>query len=74
MLAFFHFKIYCLTICYSSVFLSACIKDNYITLHVPRIEISGEYKMLVVVPEPKRQLGRPRRKWDSNIKMMITLF
>jgi hypothetical protein len=40
----------------------------------PAWKISSEYKMLVGMPEPKSQLGRPRRKWDNNIKIMITLF
>jgi hypothetical protein len=27
------------------------------------------YRVLVVRPEGKRPLGRPRRKWEDNIKM-----
>jgi len=27
------------------------------------------YRFLVVKPEGKRPLGRPRRKWENNIKM-----
>jgi hypothetical protein len=27
------------------------------------------YKVLVVNPEGKRPLGRPRRRWEDNIKM-----
>ena len=27
------------------------------------------YKGLVVEPEGKRRLGRPRRRWEDNIKM-----
>jgi hypothetical protein len=26
------------------------------------------YRVLVVKPEGKRQLGRPRRRWEDNIK------
>jgi hypothetical protein len=29
----------------------------------------GVYRVLVERPEGKRQLGRPRRRWDENIKM-----
>ena len=29
----------------------------------------GMYRVLVGNPEGKRQLGRPRRRWDDNIKM-----
>jgi len=29
----------------------------------------GEYKVLVGKPEGKRPLGRPRRRWEDNIKM-----
>jgi hypothetical protein len=31
-------------------------------------EKSGEYRVLVGKPEGKRTLGRPRRRWDDNIK------
>jgi len=27
------------------------------------------YRVLVVRPEGKRSLGRPRRRWEDNIKM-----
>jgi hypothetical protein len=30
---------------------------------------SGEYKVLVGKPEGRRPLGRPRRKWEDNIKI-----
>jgi hypothetical protein len=29
----------------------------------------GVYRVLVGRPEDKRRLGRPRRRWDNNIKM-----
>jgi hypothetical protein len=29
----------------------------------------GAYRVLVGKPEGKRQLGRPRRRWEDNIKM-----
>jgi hypothetical protein len=29
------------------------------------------YRLLVVKPEGKRQLGRPKRRWVDNIKMNI---
>ena len=29
----------------------------------------GVYRVLVGKPEGKRPLGRPRRRWDDNIKM-----
>ena len=31
----------------------------------------GVYRVLVVKPEGKRPLGRPRRRWEDNIKMDI---
>ena len=38
--------------------------------HVARIgERRGVYRVLVGKPEGKRPLGRPRRRWDDNIKM-----
>jgi hypothetical protein len=29
----------------------------------------GAYRILVGRPEGRRQLGRPRRRWDNNITM-----
>ena len=38
--------------------------------HVARMEEGrGVHKVLVAKPEGKRQLGRPRRRWEDNIKM-----
>ena len=38
--------------------------------HVARMEEwKGVYKVLVGKPEGKRPLGRPRRRWEDNIKM-----
>jgi hypothetical protein len=40
--------------------------------HVAHIrETRGVYRVLVEKPEGKRQLGRPRRRWEYNIKMDI---
>ena len=38
--------------------------------HVARMgEETGVYRVLVVKPEGRRPLGRPRRRWVDNIKM-----
>ena len=38
--------------------------------HMERMgEGRGVHRFLVRKPEGKRQLGRPRRKWEDNIKM-----
>jgi hypothetical protein len=38
--------------------------------HVARMgEVRGVYRVLVGRPEGKRPLGRPRRRWEDNIKM-----
>jgi hypothetical protein len=38
--------------------------------HVARVrERRGVYRVLVGKPEGKRPLGRPRRRWEDNIKM-----
>jgi len=34
-------------------------------------ERSGVYKVLVGKPEGKRTLGRPRRRWEDNIKINL---
>jgi len=31
----------------------------------------GVYRVLVGKPERKRPLGRPRRRWEDNIKMHL---
>ena len=33
--------------------------------------VRGVYRVLVGKPEGKRPLGRPRRKWEDNIKMNL---
>jgi hypothetical protein len=32
-------------------------------------DVRGAYIILVVRPEGRRPLGRPRRRWEDNIKM-----
>ena len=40
--------------------------------HVARMgETRGVYRVLVGKPEGKRPLGRPRRRWEDNIKMYL---
>jgi hypothetical protein len=40
--------------------------------HVPRMgEKRNAYRILVGMPEGKRPLGRPRRRWVDNIKMNL---
>jgi hypothetical protein len=34
--------------------------------------VETAYKIFVEKPEGKRPLGRPRRRWEDNIKMDIT--
>jgi hypothetical protein len=34
-------------------------------------EVKGAYNILVGRPEGRRPLGRPRRRWEDNIKMVI---
>jgi hypothetical protein len=41
--------------------------------HVARmVEVRGEYNILVGGPEGRRPLGRPRRRWEDNIKMDLS--
>jgi hypothetical protein len=38
--------------------------------HVARIgEVRGAYNILVGKPDGRRPLGRPRRRWEDDIKM-----
>jgi hypothetical protein len=41
--------------------------------HVARMgQERGFYRVLVWKPEGKRPLGRPRRRWEENIKLSLT--
>jgi hypothetical protein len=35
------------------------------------LERRGVYRVLVGKPEEKRPLGRPRHRWEDNIKMVL---
>jgi hypothetical protein len=38
--------------------------------HISRMEESrGVYRILVGKPEKRKSIGRPRRRWEDNIKM-----
>jgi hypothetical protein len=39
--------------------------------HVARMGKRNAYRILVGKPEGKRPLGKPRRRWEDNIKMDI---
>jgi hypothetical protein len=57
---------------YSSANIARVIKSRRMrwTGHVaPAGERRGIYRALVAKPEGKRPLGRPRRRWEDNIKM-----
>ena len=52
-----HFQHYLLTFC---IVIIRCARMG---------EGRGEYRVVVGRPEGKRPLGRPRRRWEDNIKM-----
>jgi hypothetical protein len=57
---------------YSSPNIVRVIKSRVLRWagHVARMgEGRGVYRVLVGRPEGKRQLGRPRRRWEDNIKL-----
>jgi hypothetical protein len=57
---------------YSSPNIVRMIKSRNLrwVRHVARMgEGRGVYRVLVVRPRGKRPLGRPRRRWEDNIKM-----
>jgi hypothetical protein len=63
---------------YSSLNIVRVIKSRRIRWaeHVACMEEGrggrGIYRVLVVRPKGKRPLGRPRHKWEDNIKMDLT--
>jgi hypothetical protein len=59
---------------YSSLNIVRVIKSRRMKWagHVARMgEERGVYRILVGRPEGKRPLGRPRRRWEDNIKMVL---
>jgi hypothetical protein len=57
---------------YSSPNIARVIKSRRMGLarHVARMsEGKGVYRVLIGRPEGKRPLGRPRRRWEDNIKI-----
>jgi hypothetical protein len=57
---------------YSSPNIVRAIKSRRMSWagHVARMgEGRGVYRVLVGMPEGKKPLGRPRRRWEDNIKM-----
>jgi hypothetical protein len=59
---------------YSSPNIVGVIKSRVMRWaeHVARMgEGRGVYRVLVGRPEGKRPLGRPRRRWEDNIKMNL---
>jgi hypothetical protein len=59
---------------YSSTSIVRVIKARRMrwTGHVARIgEVRGAYNILVGEPEGRRPLGRPRHRWEDNIKRVL---
>jgi hypothetical protein len=57
---------------YSSPSIVRVIKSRRMrwAVHVARMgEVRSAYNILVERPERRRPLGRPRRRWEDNIKM-----
>jgi hypothetical protein len=69
---FLFYKYICHPYSYSSPNIVKVIESRRMrwAVHVAPIgEGRGVYRVLVVRPEGKRPLGRPRRRWEDNIKM-----
>jgi hypothetical protein len=57
---------------YSSPYIIRVIKSRKWVEHVACMgERRGAYRILVVRPEGRRPLGRPRRRWEDNIKIEL---
>jgi hypothetical protein len=55
---------------YNSTDIISCGDFNVWAENVPRMgERRGTYRALVWNPEGRRPLGRPRRRWEDNIKI-----
>jgi hypothetical protein len=58
---------------YSSPSIVTMIKSRRMRWagHVARMEKRNAYRILVGNPEENRPLGRPRRRWVDNIKIVL---
>jgi hypothetical protein len=45
--------------------------DKFVRYRARMGEVRGAYNILVGRPEGRRPLGRPRRRWEDNIKMYL---
>ena len=58
--------------CSPSIVRVIKLRRMRLTGHVARMgEKRGVYRVLVRKPEGKRQLGKPRRRWEENIKLNL---
>ena len=72
-----HCVLSCVCITYSSPNIVRVIKSRRMRWagHVAHMEEGrGVYKVLLGKPEGKRPLGRPRHRWEDNIKMDLQEF
>ena len=66
------YKVYCKPCLYRSPNIFRVIKSRRLRWagHVARMEeIRSAFKILTGKPSGKRPLGRPRRRWEDNIRM-----
>jgi hypothetical protein len=42
---------------------------SYLSDQIKKKEVGGAYRILLGRPEGRRPPGRPRRRWENNIKM-----
>ena len=62
---------------YSSLNIILVIKSRRMrsVRHLERMgDRRGAYRVLVGIPEGKRLLGRPRRRWEDNSKLLLSEF
>ena len=55
--------------CPPNILLAKSTRRRWAGYVAPMGDRSGAYKVLVGIPEEKRPPGRPRRRWEENMKM-----
>jgi hypothetical protein len=62
-------NVYCSFLFFKEIYCTDSIYSAYSVYSVYKDKLRGVHMVLVGKPKGRRPLGRPRRRWEDNIKM-----